>query len=699
MSDSSSSVAAPALPQAEAGSHGQSTSRTAQWMLMLGSLGVVYGDIGTSPLYALRESLLHAGGAPTRGEIIGIVSLLIWALIIVVTLKYVALVMRADNGGEGGTLSLMALAQSSLKKPSMLVTALGIVGASLFYGDSILTPAISVLSAVEGLKGVAPVAADYIVPITLAILVVIYTVQSYGTGRVAAFFGPIMLIWFATLTVLGVMHISDSPDVIAALNPYHALRFMFGHGIIGFTVLGSVFLAVTGAEALYADMGHFGRSPIRRAWLFCVLPALVLNYLGQGALALSHPEAIGNLFFQTAPEPVRLPFVILATVATVIASQAVISGAYSLTRQAMQLGLLPRLEVQHTSETTLGQIYMPKVNWLMLAGAIALVIVFETSSALASAYGIAVVGTMFVTSLLATVVIARAWNWGWALAALIIVPFLVIDTAFLTANLLKLFDGGYVPLLLGAAMSVAMWTWVRGTSIVAAKVRRDSVPFANLLQHARQEFFRGARARHRDLPDLGSRSRSRRDAAQPQAQQGAAREERAADGPHPAASLCPSGRPVHLRAGFGRLQEALDLLRLHGHAEHPEGAGAGEGQGRVEVRHHGDVVLHRPAFAARLAQRRHAAVAGQPLHPAVAAGGRPDRILPHPARARDRTGQPGHDLSVPFPGPRTAKPCRVIRGPAHECGAAAQKLWSGCAALRSWVPDRRCAARSLSGKR
>ncbi len=478
MADSSPSFVAADVgaPHAHTHSHGSN------WMLMLGSLGVVYGDIGTSPLYALRESLLHVGQAPTRGEMIGVVSLLIWALILVVTIKYVVLVMRADNQGEGGTLSLMALAQFSLKRASPLVTGLGIVGASLFYGDSILTPAISVLSAVEGMTTVSPLSEDYVVAVTLAILIAVYTVQSYGTGRVASFFGPIMLVWFATLTIFGLIHISDSPDILLALNPYHALRFMFGHGLLGFTVLGSVFLAVTGAEALYADMGHFGRSPIRKAWLFCVLPALVLNYLGQGALALAHPNEIGNLFFQTAPEPLRLPFVLLATAATVIAAQAVITGAYSLTQQAMQLGILPRLEVQHTSETQLGQIYMPKVNWLMLAGAIALVIVFQTSSNLASAYGIAVVGTMVITSLLSVAVIAKAWRWGWWLAALIIVPFILIDFAFLAANLLKFFDGGYVPLLLGAAMSVAMWTWVRGTHIIANKVRRDSVPFETLIK-------------------------------------------------------------------------------------------------------------------------------------------------------------------------------------------------------------------------
>jgi KUP system potassium uptake protein len=450
-------------------------------MLTLGSLGVVYGDIGTSPLYALRESLLHAGATPTRLEVIGIVSLLVWALFLVVTLKYVALLLRADNGGEGGTLSLMVLAQNTLKKPSKIVLGLGIVGAALFYGDAILTPAISVLSAIEGLKSTTHIDDSYVVPITLGILVAVYWVQSYGTAKVAAFFGPVMFIWFLTLAGLGLVHISDSPDILNALNPSYALTFMTHHGILGFTVLGSVFLAVTGAEALYADMGHFGRVPIMRAWIFFVLPGLVLNYLGQGALSLAHPEAIGNLFFSTAPEWGRLPLVLLATCATVIAAQAVITGAYSLTHQATQLGILPRLAVLHTSEKERGQIYMSKVNWLMLTGAILLVITFETSGALAAAYGIAVVGTMIVSTMMASVVIARMWKWGWAAAIAMTLPFFLLDSTFLAANLLKVLDGGWIPLVLGALLIVVMWTWLRGTGIVAEKVRRASVPLQNVV--------------------------------------------------------------------------------------------------------------------------------------------------------------------------------------------------------------------------
>ncbi len=476
-STSSESIAAgPAVVHARPPSESRRT-----WILTLGSLGVVYGDIGTSPLYALRESLLHAGKAPTQTEIIGIVSLLVWALVLIVTLKYVAVLLRADNHGEGGTFSLMSMAQSALGQPSSFIMGLGIVGASLFYGDAILTPAISVLSAVEGLKYTTDIDQSYVVPIVLAILILLYSVQSWGTGRVSAFFGPIMLLWFSVLALLGVMHISDAPEILNALNPLYALHFMTHHGIIGFTVLGSVFLAVTGAEALYADMGHFGRTAIRRAWLLFVLPGLVLNYLGQGGLALSNPGVVGNLFFSTAPEWGQLPLVILATAATVIAAQAVITGAYSLTHQATQLGILPRLAVQYTSEKERGQIYMPKVNWLMLAGAVFLVLIFETSSNLAAAYGIAVIGTMIVSTMLVVPVIARLWNWGWIPALALALPFFALDTAFLTANLLKLADGGWIPLALGTLLIIAMWTWVRGTAIVAAKVRRDSVSLASVV--------------------------------------------------------------------------------------------------------------------------------------------------------------------------------------------------------------------------
>ncbi|MBK9083583.1 MAG: potassium transporter Kup [Rhizobiales bacterium] len=453
------------------------------WTLTVGSIGVVYGDIGTSPLYAMRESLMHA--KPTgvgTAEIYGVVSLLTWALIIIVTLKYVVYLMQADNNGEGGTLSLMALAQRALGRRSLGVFFLGVTGAALFAGDAIITPAISVLSAVEGLKVVTPQLEHYVIPITLAIIVALFSVQSRGTSKVAAFFGPIMIVWFITLGVLGVMHIGDSPDILNALNPWHALKFVFSHGVIGFVVMGSVFLAVTGAEALYADMGHFGKKPIRWAWIGLVLPSLLLNYYGQGALILKHPDAMENPFFLLAPDWAALPLVLLATVATVIASQATITGAFSLTRQAIQLGLLPRLEIQHTSDAHSGQIYIPRVNRLLLIGVIILVFTFKSSSALASAYGIAVTASMVVDSCLAFYVVRKLWNWPVAGAAAFVAGFLVIELAFLGANLLKLVDGGWVPVLFGAAMIVTMWTWVRGTAYLNQKTHRDSIPLADLMR-------------------------------------------------------------------------------------------------------------------------------------------------------------------------------------------------------------------------
>jgi KUP system potassium uptake protein len=470
---------------AEAG-NGHATGDLTQgrlWYLMLGSMGVVYGDIGTSPLYALRESLTHTGsGGFTRQEVIGVVSLLVWALIFIVTCKYVLFIMRADNKGEGGTLSLMALAQRAVGRRTNAVLLLGVLGAALFYGDAVLTPAISVLSAVEGLKLATPVFEPYIVPIAIAILVGLFMAQSHGTGRVASLFGPITAIWFLTLALLGLRHIADDFEIFLALNPWEGLSFLIEHGKIGFIVLGAVFLAVTGGEALYADMGHFGRKPIQLAWLFFVMPSLLLCYLGQGAMLLAHPENIKNPFYLMAPEWALLPLIVLATVATVIASQAVITGAYSLTQQAIQLGLLPRLKILHTSETTAGQIYMPQINALLLVMVVLLVLIFKSSSALASAYGIAVTGTMVVDTSLAFIVVWKLWKWPlqWALA--LCIPFLVIDLAFFTANLLKFADGGYIPIGFGLALVTLMWTWARGTRLIAEKARREAVPIADLMR-------------------------------------------------------------------------------------------------------------------------------------------------------------------------------------------------------------------------
>ncbi|HEY8160654.1 MAG TPA: potassium transporter Kup, partial [Methylocystis sp.] len=451
--------------------------------LILGSIGVVYGDIGTSPLYALRESLSHSikADALTEEAVIGSISLLILALIFTVTLKYVIFLMRADNRGEGGTLSLMALAESSVGGRSLAIFLLGVAGAALFSGDAIITPAISVLSAVEGLELVTHQLTDYVLPITLFILVTLFWVQSYGTARVASLFGPIMVIFFAVIGGLGAMHIGDAPQVLSAFDPREGITFLFNHGWLGFAILGSVFLGVTGAEALYADMGHFGRFPIRAAWLAFVLPALLLNYLGQGALILSRPEAIDNPFFLLAPDWALLPLVLLSTVATVIASQAVITGAFSIARQAIQLGLLPRLEVTHTSEAQEGQIYIARVNRLLLVGVLLLVMVFRSSSALASAYGIAVTGTMVVTTALAFIVVRKDWKWPLWLSIGVTSSFLIVDLAFLAANLMKVVEGGWVPVALGACSMIVMWTWVRGTRLLTEKTRRDSIPIAELL--------------------------------------------------------------------------------------------------------------------------------------------------------------------------------------------------------------------------
>jgi KUP system potassium uptake protein len=457
---------------------------TGFWALTLGSIGVVFGDIGTSPLYAFREAVAGAthGQPVTRVIVLGVLSLILWALFIVVTAKYVLLLLRADNNGEGGTLSLMALGQRALGRRSWPLLAMGVVGASMFIGDSMITPAISVLSAVEGLKLAAPALEHYVIPLTVFILVVLFSVQSSGTARVASAFGPVMIVWFTVLAVIGLININDDPSVLVAINPWYALNFLLTHGTVGMVTLGAVFLAVTGGEALYADLGHFGRKPIQAGWLYFVLPSLLINYFGQGALVLSNPAAIENSFYRMVPEMLLLPLVVLATAATVIASQAVITGAFSLTRQAVQLGLLPRFEVRYTSETHAGQIYLPRVNSLLLTGVLLLVMLFRSSSGLASAYGIAVSTTMVADGIMGFVVIWKLWNWRAATAAALIVPFVVVDMTFFSANLLKLFEGAWVPLLFGLTMAIMIWTWRRGTVILMAKTRRIEVPLTDLIK-------------------------------------------------------------------------------------------------------------------------------------------------------------------------------------------------------------------------
>jgi len=452
------------------------------WVLALGSVGVVFGDIGTSPLYALQTALGQFSGGVSPREIIGVVSLIVWALLIVVTAKYVLFLMQADNKGEGGILSLMALAQGALGKRTLLIFFLGVAGSALFSGDAIITPAISVLSALEGLKQISPHLAPYVLPATILILILLFLVQSRGTAGMAAFFGPIMTVFFLTIAALGATHIREASEILAALNPVHGVFFLVSHGAIGFVVLGSVFLAVTGGEALYADMGHFGRMPIQVSWIGLVLPALILNYLGQGAHIIADSRAAEDPYYLLAPAWALIPLVILSTIATVIASQAVITGAFSLARQAIQLGLLPRLDIIHTSDTLEGQLFIPRVNKVLLFGVLALVLMFRSSDALANAYGIAVSGTMVATTALAFFVVWRLWRWPlWGALALVAV-FLSVDLSFLIANLSKVLEGGWVPLLLGATMFTLMWTWARGSAILTAKTHRDSIPMVDLVR-------------------------------------------------------------------------------------------------------------------------------------------------------------------------------------------------------------------------
>ena len=445
------------------------------WALALGSIGVVFGDIGTSPLYALREAVTAATHHGTSGTdaVLGILSLIVWTMLLIVTLKYVLVLLNADNKGEGGTFALMALGQSVAKRSSGLLLVLGVVGAAFFYGDAVITPAISVLSAVEGLKLVAPQMEATVVPVTIVILVALFAVQSRGTEKVARFFGPITLVWFIALAIGGTIHIIDDVRVFQALNPWLGVHFILTHGVIGLAVMGLIFLAVTGAEALYADLGHFGRKPIQLAWLWVVQPALILNYFGQGALLLAHPEAIENPFYRLYPSWALIPMVLLATAATVIASQAVITGAFSFTRQAIQLGLLPRLEIRHTSESVAGQIYLPRVNQLLLVGVLLVTVIFRSSSHLAAAYGLSVTATMVIDSLMAFFVVWRYWKWQLWKAALLMVPLLLIEQAFFVANVLKIPEGGWLPLAVAGLLCMLVLTWVRGSKSLMRATRKD----------------------------------------------------------------------------------------------------------------------------------------------------------------------------------------------------------------------------------
>ena len=445
------------------------------WALTLGCIGVVYGDIGTSPLYAFKEAITAAHNQQLGiGEsTIGVLSLILWSLTLVVTIKYVLILLRADNKGEGGMFALMSLGQTVAKRSAPLLGVLGVAGASFFYGDAVITPAISVLSAVEGLKLLAPQLEKLVIPIAILVLAVLFWMQSRGTDKVARFFGPVMVAWFIILALGGLSHIADNVRVLQALDPTKGIAFVWRHGVIGLRIMGLVFLACTGAEALYADLGHFGRRPIQAAWLWFVMPALLLNYFGQGALVLNDPSAIENPFYRLYPDWALAPMLVMATFATVIASQAVITGAFSLTRQAIQLGFIPRFEIRHTSESMAGQIYMPRVNWMIFFAVVAAVLMFKSSSNLAGAYGVSVTAAMVIDTMMAFFVVLKYWKWPLWQTVLLIVPLMLVEQAFFTANLLKLFEGGWVPLTIAAGIALLIYTWVRGTGVLTKQSRRN----------------------------------------------------------------------------------------------------------------------------------------------------------------------------------------------------------------------------------
>ncbi|HEU4327228.1 MAG TPA: potassium transporter Kup [Roseiflexaceae bacterium] len=471
--------------------HGEHVHPTSLPLLALTALGIVYGDIGTSPLYALRESFHGPHGiAPTPLHIYGVLSMVFWSLIIVITVKYVGFILRADNHGEGGVLSLTSLATPIRPlKPTRRrwIVLIGVFGAALLYGDAVLTPAISVLSAVEGLAVATPVFAPYIVPITIVILVGLFLIQSRGTASIGQLFGPVMLVWFSVLALIGLSNIVRNPSILWAINPIHAVNFFAADGLTGFLVVGTVFLVVTGGEALYADMGHVGRKPIQIAWLVLVLPALLLNYFGQGAVLLENPEAAANLFYRSAPAWALYPLVALASLATVIASQALISGVFSITMQAENLGFLPRVRVIHTSPTAFGQIYIPMVNWTLMAGCIIVVLAFQTSSNLTAAYGIAVTMTMAITTVLFSIIARERWRWSWPVVLLLCGSFLLVDLAFVSANLVKIAQGGWLPLVTALVIFTVMTTWKRGNRLVNVQEQTMEKPLDELLDQLRRE--------------------------------------------------------------------------------------------------------------------------------------------------------------------------------------------------------------------
>ena len=473
--------------------HGKNEAAGGSYLaaLSLGALGVVYGDIGTSPLYALRECFRQDHGIDlSRANVLGVLSLIFWSLVIIISVKYLAFVMRADNRGEGGIIALLALIPHrwrSRRAGHWVLTALGLFGAALLYGDGMITPSISVLSAVEGLQVATHVFDRQVVPITIAILIGVFMIQRRGTAGIGAIFGPVMLVWFATLAVMGLSWIVREPGVLSGINPVHGVSFFVRNRGAGFLTLGSVFLVVTGGEALYADMGHFGKRPIQLAWFVLVLPALLINYFGQGALLLANPAAADNPFYRMAPSWALYPLVVLATTAAVIAAQAVISGAFSLTRQAVQLGYCPRIEIVHTSEEEIGQIYIPSVNWVLMFSTIGLVLGFRASSNLAAAYGVAVTATMAITTVLAAVVARRLWGWSWLAVGPFLVIFLAIDLSFFGANIIKVLDGGWFPLAVAGVVYVLMSTWKRGRVLLGEELAKGALPFVDFIASVRPD--------------------------------------------------------------------------------------------------------------------------------------------------------------------------------------------------------------------
>jgi KUP system potassium uptake protein len=469
------------------GDAGHTPAKAAAAAVVVGALGVVFGDIGTSPLYTLRESFTHGSGmTPTPRHVLGVLSILFWAVTLTVTIKYVTLIMRADNKGEGGVLALATLVTQGLNGRGhgirRWITLFAVIGLALFYGDAIITPAMTVMSAVEGLQAVAPGLDHYIVPLSLLILVGLFFLQSRGTAGVGRLFGPVMLLWFLVLGVLGAWQIAKHPQVLVALNPMYGVNLIADRGFAIFWAFGSIVLAVTGAEALYADMGHFGRKPIRFAWLFVVLPGLMLNYFGQGALIIEDPTVVKQVFFELVPKELTLALVLLSTLAAVIASQAVISGVFSLTRQAIQLGYLPRMAIQHTSETEIGQIYLPRVNWMLMAAIVALVVGFGSSDKLAGAYGLAVTGAMLVDAALALAVAILVWKWKWPVAVLVFGFLAIPDAAFFIANALKIPEGGWLPLVVAGLVFFTITTWRRGRELVSADLAESALPLPKFLE-------------------------------------------------------------------------------------------------------------------------------------------------------------------------------------------------------------------------